>query len=255
MSAQINRRAFLQALAGLGASFYLPDQAPAAVVDAVWQQATADPWYFAVDEWGTIRVPDYLQDEVWEDVFAISPGWMKTPQDVIDAVDSCVPLARHFQDLASAEAQVLERKLEAKSRGASLSRPHARKIVDAINNDPDFGWQAWIELEGAAGVSRFRDEVADWLQQPVDYTQSEFFPVNHGSQGQAKAFFEILDFDTLDALGVVIVEGEHPGSTYYAAELRHGVEEANASAGRLDLPFRFHTERRRLRARAVVIAS
>jgi hypothetical protein len=35
--------------------------------------------------------------------------------------------------------------------------------------------------------------------------QSEFFPVKLGSQRQAKAFFGMLDFDALDALGVVIV--------------------------------------------------
>ena len=36
-----------------------------------------------------------------------------------------------------------------------------------------------------------------------------------------------------------MVEGEHPGSTYYAAELRKPVHEANATAEDLGLPFRF----------------
>jgi hypothetical protein len=48
-----------------------------------------------------------------------------------------------------------------------------------------------------------------------------------------------LDFDTLDALGIKIVEGEYPGSTYYAAELMVAVEAANVVAGRLGVPVRF----------------
>ncbi len=45
--------------------------------------------------------------------------------------------------------------------------------------------------------------------------------------------------ELLDALGVLIVEGEHPGSSYYAAELRNDIEEANGVAQSLGLPFRF----------------
>ena len=46
-------------------------------------------------------------------------------------------------------------------------------------------------------------------------------------------------FDTLDELGIKIVEGEYPGSTYYAAELMGDVEEANVVAARLGVPVRF----------------
>ena len=57
--------------------------------------------------------------------------------------------------------------------------------------------------------------------------------------GAAKVFFDSLDFDTLDELGIKIVEGEYPGSTYYAAELMGDVEVANAVASRLGVPVRF----------------
>jgi hypothetical protein len=52
-------------------------------------------------------------------------------------------------------------------------------------------------------------------------------------------FFESLPFETLAALGVVIVEGDHPGSTYVGAELRQPIEEANEVAADLGMPFRF----------------
>ena len=53
------------------------------------------------------------------------------------------------------------------------------------------------------------------------------------------SFFQEMDGKMLDALGVVIVEGDHPGSTYFAAELRGKMEDANAVAEREGLPFRF----------------
>jgi hypothetical protein len=40
-------------------------------------------------------------------------------------------------------------------------------------------------------------------------------------------------------LGVDIVEGEHPGSTYYAAELRGNIDEANRAAEAAGIPVRF----------------
>ena len=45
--------------------------------------------------------------------------------------------------------------------------------------------------------------------------------------------------DDLETLGVDVVEGEHPGSTYYAAELRGDIEEANRAAEAAGIPVRF----------------
>ena len=47
------------------------------------------------------------------------------------------------------------------------------------------------------------------------------------------------DDKTLDALGVEIIEGKHPGSSYYAAELRQDVDYANEVAREMGWEFRF----------------
>ena len=82
----------------------------------------------------------------------------------------------------------------------------------------------------------------DGYGEPADYAQSDWFPPSYGPQGQAKAFFESLGQTTLNCLGVVIVEGEYPGSSYYAAELRADIGAANEAAAELELPFRFKKE-------------
>jgi len=43
----------------------------------------------------------------------------------------------------------------------------------------------------------------------------------------------------MDALGVEIIEGEHSGSSYHAAELRQNVDYANQVARESELEFRF----------------
>ena len=88
-------------------------------------------------------------------------------------------------------------------------------------------------------MAGLRKVVTDWLAEPIDWDEHVWFPDDIGSMGAAKAFFDSLDFDTLDALGIKIVEGEYPGSTYYAAELRIGIDEANVAAAGLGVPVRF----------------
>lgn len=237
MTMQISRRGFLLSLIALGAAYALPENATAEQVDKVWQEALKKPWYFEVNGWGTITDPDVDEAQTWEDVFEhIWPGGIRTWKDVISVVEGCWPLESHFQTLASDEADRLAHLLPQQlgSKG--------RKLLAALEADPDDGWRDWVEIEGSKGVDRFQAAIEDWLGEPADYSQSESFPINHGSQGQAKAFFERMDWETLKALGVVIVEGDHPGSTYYAAELKNSIEEANEVAEELGLPFRFRPE-------------
>ena len=72
---------------------------------------------------------------------------------------------------------------------------------------------------------------------------SSTFGVNTVSTHQQlfKGLPVTLDDKTLDALGVEIIEGEHPGSSYYAAELRQDVDYANQVAREMGLEFRFRS--------------
>mgnify|MGYP000352546035 FL=1 len=58
-------------------------------------------------------------------------------------------------------------------------------------------------------------------------------------QAAARAYFEDLPCAILKALGVRIIDGDVPGSTYRAAELLKGIDEANEIAELLELDFRF----------------
>lgn len=88
---------------------------------------------------------------------------------------------------------------------------------------------------------QFKKVIVDWLAAPIEW--QEDMPDNATAVGSAKRYFENEDLATLDKLGVWIIEGEFPGSTYYAAELRKKVEEANEIAQKLGLSYRFRGAR------------
>lgn len=88
-------------------------------------------------------------------------------------------------------------------------------------------------------LQRCRDAVAHWFAQPVDGEDADYRSVPTREGGHAYEFFRDQPFAVCRALGVKVVEGEHPGSTYYAAELRVPIAAANAAARTHGIPIRF----------------
>jgi hypothetical protein len=224
----MNRRQFLQALASLGASISIPvvlQSASAAQVDEAWAKALADPWYFEVNDYGTIVDPGVAMPRIRADVFDVWDRLPRDPEHLIGEVESIGPLVSAFQQLAAGEREDLENELS---------------MLDDF--DEVDGWKALVRREGQAGINRYWEFIERWLKEPIDWDEQEWFPKDWSGQGTALEFFHRLDRDALYALGVAIVEGDHPGSSYYAAELRNELADANVAAQRLGLPFRFRAE-------------
>lgn len=83
-------------------------------------------------------------------------------------------------------------------------------------------------------------DIKKWFDAKPNWNwEQDHLPLEATAQGAAKAYFENLSIDDLDLLGVEIVEGDHPGSTYYAAELRTDIRKANKAAKDADIPVHF----------------
>ncbi len=65
MTFEVNRRTFLKALIAAGASYDLPTKATPAQVDELWAQVQANPWYFEVNELGTLV--EAALPQIWAD--------------------------------------------------------------------------------------------------------------------------------------------------------------------------------------------
>ena len=77
-----------------------------------------------------------------------------------------------------------------------------------------------------------------------DYGPEEWEEFHYPASGQDYAFrfFNMQDFALSEALGVKVVEGDRPGSNYYAAELRISAEDANSRAAGHGIPVRFEQQ-------------
>lgn len=242
MTLEINRRNFLQALIAAGASFALPAKATKAQIDQVWAEAQANPWFFEVNENGTLIDADIPEPQVWADVFDITTSETSDIQSIIREIQACPPLSSFMDRALDKEIESLEEDFDNEEPELTKEQKALQKKIATLKEfreEYEEPWQYWIELEGKSGVAKFNELIEDWLTDPIDWMQSDFFPVRSGPQGAALGFFENQSYELLDAIGVVIVDGEHPGSSYYAAELSQDIEKANATAERLGLPFRF----------------
>jgi hypothetical protein len=115
-----------------------------------------------------------------------------------------------------------------------------RAKVDSHDPDVDPDDLAeWLEADPenvAAAATSLREWLDDTSLIEEDYDAADLNGVT--AQGAALRFWRDGDLDP-DDFGMVIVEGEHPGSSYYAVELRESVEYANEVAQRLGAPVRF----------------
>lgn len=180
---------------------------------------------FEVTESGTISDASVVEPVINADLFELDD--YDSVNSLILTIECCQPLQFAIQELA------WEKKVELNEDGS------ASALLTALQDD-DFGWKEWIRLEGEDGLNWFRTYIDEtWLHQKVNWGYVDYFPKHYSGVAVAKQYFEGLDDKTLDALGVEIIEGEHPGSSYYAAELRQDVNYANQVAREMRLKFRF----------------
>jgi len=197
--------------------------------------------FFEVAEHGTITDPGVTEPKTRSDVFQnVSPGRIRTTDQLISEIESCTPLEGHFSYLADNYLSHIEVELEDDDSWIGLiERRRLAFLAAALRQDPDTGWHDWIKHEGDPGLAGFKEIIQDWLDEHVDWDEAEWFDSGWSVQDAALGFFSDLDAKVLDSLGVVIIMGEHPGSSYYAAELRGDLAQANQVAQELGLAFRF----------------
>jgi hypothetical protein len=210
----MNRRQFLQSLIAVGWSATVPASALAAasegVVDEVWSSALADPMVFYVKQWGTIS---FGVDEDCPSsrlsLFELAP---------VTGVADIRQLAGEFWNFTA----VLENAWQAHYEAGAFE-----------------DWKSWLAHASDEAVEDLVDLANSWLDDPADESDWELANLRgYTEQGAALTYFRD-SFAFNDLFNIVIVEGDHPGSTYCAAELHMDVAEANALAIDEGLPIRF----------------
>ena len=214
----MNRREFLKSLATLGASVGLPLEALAtaneAAIDEAWTAALQEPLIFYVNTWGTLS---YGQSETWpqsrEQLFEISK------------VDNLAELLT----LASEQGRI----------DGLLAGEWEGRTVEDDESSLDSDWQTWLARQPGETTEEFIALANEWIEgnaDEFDWEVADFY--GYSDQGAARAYFA-YQFEYCADFSIVIVDGDRPGSSYFAAELRMDVDDANVLAEDLNLPIRF----------------
>ena len=209
--------------------------------------ATQNLTLFEVAANGVISMPGIAQPKARYQVFEqIDASAVHSSEELIGLVAACEPLLERFREQGQRRvrhhdqgrvpsATLVDRLLRPAAQGHAAQR----LIVRALREDPQEGWRDWIELRGDAGLQEFQELIEQWLAEPIDWNEIEHFDTFWNGQAAALAHFGDLPGSTLRAIGIRIVDGEHPGSTFYAAVLRRSLEAANRAAEQLGLDCRF----------------
>lgn len=226
----MNRRTFLKTLVALGASLPVPLDLLAATeaeIDATWNRVR-DVWgLFEVDDYGTLSYANFEEPQTRFDAYGIDDASELDASDIARNPSLAQEAQCHYQAL-------LEERF---GNDTDLSE---KDIADLAET----GWEDWLEncrAEERLELDRMLNEQLAWSPDWNGY-EGELLYQGATAQGGAYQYFLQRDCDELEALGVVIIEGEHPGSSYYAAELRIPVEEANAIAEENGWTIRFVEE-------------
>ncbi|TVS14942.1 MAG: hypothetical protein EA424_17800 [Planctomycetaceae bacterium] len=201
---------------------------------------------FEVSDGGTLRMANYVEARTRAEFYDYVAAFRsRSPEDLVEAMEDCEPLAWAVYSLYSDFRDDLEANLE-EAQGAAdgdeedeIASLESR--LDALPEEPEEGAADWVRtLTVAEFTTRVCPVIAEWFREGPDWHyEDDYLPASGTAQGAALEFFRDMDSDSLEILGIHIVEGDRPGSTYYAAELPDDIEKANHTAAAHGIPVRF----------------
>lgn len=189
-----------------------------------------EPLIFEVSDTGQLSIAKYLAPETRMDAYQLSSDVVQNKDYFLEEA-SCIQAMR---------AQVYD-----------ISHEHFQ----------DHAMEDWSESDVEAFVDKLDEKqfkklgvhLLEWLNEAIYETgDDETMPYNRdirtalsGSSAAFRLFYgydycdEFEPDEVIELLGIEIVEGEYPGSSYYAAELSMPLDEANKLAKDNEIPIMF----------------
>lgn len=176
---------------------------------------------FEVESSGTLRVAGFTNATQRKDFYPhIADWWDESTESLKQAISECPPLR-----------WALEKIYWDQNEDSAPDPAEDLKIL-----------HAWLD---GASSENLEDQILpalrNWFEQPPKWSfEDDYLDTSTTTgQGAALSFFNGMEAEDLFLLGVEIIEGDRPGSSYMAAELTGDIDEANAAADEYGLPVRF----------------
>jgi len=200
---------------------------------------------FEVSGDGTLRMAHFAEAQTRAEFYdSVVGDWSRSPKDLANDMDACEPLAWAVHSIYSDFRSELEAKLLDMQRAGSGNKAAIAELassLEALPEEPEEGAADWlVSLTSKEFEDRVVPEINQWFGEAPNWGwEDEHLPQEATAQGVALLYFSDMAEEDLEALGVDLIEGEHPGSSYYAAELSGDIEDANRAAEAAGIGVRF----------------
>ena len=221
MTFTLDRRRFLQLLASVaflpkGLEALSPEEIEP--TEEVWRELEREPLWLDVQSSGAIWLGGGEEPKTRFECYDLSAKEVRTAKELWEAAERNQPVMDQIEWQWNDYAE------EASDRAVQYECA-----------------EDWCLSRRGRHFSDLRKHMLQWLADEPDWlSEGDYiFQYATGQEAALRMFRDEIDANVVELLGVVIVEGEFPGSSYYAAELRMGIEEANAIANTHGIPLRF----------------
>lgn len=189
---------------------------------------------FTVSDGGALAIADFPETRSRAEVYDVF-GEPSSGTALASLCDECRPLAWHVAWLYSDARDELALAL------AALETQHPRggrkadqltKRFASMPEEPEDGIEDWLlAMTATEYKKRIVPSVRKWLAEEPDWQEeADYMADDATARGAALAYWRDVDDAVLELLGIEIVEGEHPGSSYWAAELTKSIDATNEAA-------------------------
>lgn len=193
----------------------------------------------------TLIMADFFEPQIRSDFYEdVSQWWFESPAHLADAMEECQPLAWAVQSIYTKVRDEIRSDLEKSVHSPDVVNERSAALTARLNlmpEEPEDGVNTWLlSLTTSEFQHRIVPDIDAWFDSPPNWNwEDDHLPSGATPQGAALEYFQNMDSEVLDTLGVDIIEGDRPGSTYYAEELAVDIEAANKAAADAGIPVRF----------------
>ena len=178
---------------------------------------------------------DYLSESNAEE-FGLKNDDFSTSESILAASNGCKPLHDILECAYLDHRETLQNEADSlKDSQEPANRAKHIELNAQLKNLPsqcDKGLAQWITQLDENQFDQLQAESINWSQRQPGSDEED-------GQEAALNYFRDLDSAICELLGVSIIEGDHPGSSYFAAELDNSIEEANKIAIEHGIQIRF----------------
>ena len=207
-----------------------------------WKPPMPNINIFLVNQSGTLSLEGYRAPETRMDAYGISFSYFMTHSDLALEADTHQPVLWELQNLFTnwrdAEIEILSSNSSNQDSVEVFKTKWDEDFLDDADNVTN-----WLKQLSKEQFSQVSKAMLAWGSGDPSCDDDDFIDEPMSGQDMAyQMFSEGCYADEAEVLGIEIVEGDHPGSSYIAAELSLPIAEANKKAEEAGFDIRFKNE-------------